>query len=256
VQTTSATFFREPAKADSLLERALQFVLHRTGIRIKGINDTTRTAVRQVVEQGVREGLSPAELGRNIRDLGEFNGARAEMIARTETGLALNDSALGTYNEFGVRQVYVYDGDKDAVCAAANGSTWTLAEAESNPLGHPNCIRDFAPVVKAQVKAAWSAPRPTYELPAISLTQPEIHIPATVVNVPKPDPVAVTVNVPKPDPVVVNVPEGPPAIIPAPVVHVEAQKASPDIRILSMPKRKHTVVRKNGEVVGSVESDE
>jgi phage portal protein BeeE len=143
---TSATFFREPAKA-SLLERVLEFVRHRSGIRIKGINDTTRQAVREVVEQGVAQGLSPAELADNIKGLGTFDASRAELIARTETGYALNDGALSTYREFGASRVHVYDGDKDEACANANGSVWTLEEAESDPLGHPNCTRDFAPIV-------------------------------------------------------------------------------------------------------------
>lgn len=256
--STSATFFREPAKADSLLERVLEFVRHRSGLRIKGINDTTRQAVRDVVEAGVREGLSPAELGRNIRDLGQFNDARAEMIARTETGYALNDGALGTYTEFGVNRVYVYDGDQDEVCAAANGSEWTLAEAESNPLGHPNCTRDFAPVVKA--KATFTSPnrQPSWELPAITLHQPEINVPPTqvTVNVPKPDPVVV--NLPKADPVVVNIPEQKPVVIPPAIVNVEAAKATGprEVIVTSMPKREHKVIRKNGEVVGSTEADE
>jgi phage portal protein BeeE/acetolactate synthase regulatory subunit len=142
----SATFFR-PAKA-SLLERVLAFVRHRSGIRIKGINDTTREAVRSVVEAGVREGLSSRELASRIESLGEFDDVRAELIARTETGYALNDGALSTYREFGTREVFVYDGDMDAECAAANGSTWTVEQAESDPLGHPNCTRDFAPVVQ------------------------------------------------------------------------------------------------------------
>jgi hypothetical protein len=100
-----------------------------------------------VVEQGVAQGLSPAELADNIKGLGTFDGSRAELIARTETGYALNDGALSTYREFGASRVHVNDGDKDEACANANGSVWTLEEAESDPLGHPNCTRDFAPIV-------------------------------------------------------------------------------------------------------------
>jgi phage portal protein BeeE len=216
-RATSATFFR-PAKA-SLIDRVLEFVRHLTGIRIKGINDTTRDAVREVVEDGVRAGLSSAELTDRITGLGEFAPSRAEMIARTETGYALNHGALSTYREFDVSRVQVIDGDQDAECASANGAEWSLEEAESNPLSHPNCTRDFVPIVKAMVepepmqlmaesvKAVLERPLPAPvvnlypEAPHVTVEAakaPDVHVypaDAPVVNVAPPN---VTVNVPKP----------------------------------------------------------
>lgn len=270
---TSATFFRPPAKA-SLIERVLDYVRHRSGIRIRDINDTTRKAVREVVEAGIRDGLSPAELASNIEGLGEFNDARAERIARTETGYALNDGALSTYREFDVSRVFVYDGDHDAVCADANGSEWSVAEAEANSLGHPNCTRDFAPVVKAHmetgekggdvtpedlaaIKAAIAAsfagipaqPAPTANGP-INIHLPnsldlKIPPPEFTVNVPPQAPPVVNVTVPKQEPPIVNVAAPAKATLPQQVI------------VTQMPKRKHSAIRdRAGRVTGSLEVDE
>lgn len=269
-QRTSATFFR-PAKA-SLLERVLEYVRHRSGIRIKGINDTTREAVREVVEAGVREGLSPAELASRIKSLGTFDDARAELIARTETGYALNDGALSTYREFGTNEVFVYDGDRDDVCAAANGSTWTLEHAESDPLGHPNCTRDFAPVVKAiapsqeltqrqggevtpedlnAIKDAIAAGFAKAARPSSGGGPVNIHLPSNVefpvpqvtVNVPEQKPPVVNITVPKQDPPVVNLPA--------------AKATGPQqVVVTQMPRRKHSAVRDAaGRITGSMEDD-
>jgi SPP1 gp7 family putative phage head morphogenesis protein len=116
------------------------------GARITGINQTTRDKIQAIIEQGVTSNLSPAELGRVIREATAFDEARAEMIARTETALAYNDAALGTYREFEVSHVQAIDGDTDAECAARNGNVYTLEEA-SGITDHPNGTLDWVPVV-------------------------------------------------------------------------------------------------------------
>lgn len=141
---TGATFFR-PAKADSFIDRVIDYVRARAGERIAGINKHTRDEVRLAVEEGISAGLSPAQIATSIET--HFDSSRAERIARTETGYALNDTAIGTYRTFDVEQVEVIDGDEDDICAPVNGATWTLDQASSNPLGHPNCTRDFIPIV-------------------------------------------------------------------------------------------------------------
>lgn len=66
----------------------------------EGINDTTRNYVKGVIDKGVTEGLSVAQLAKRLRDeLGEeYNRARSMNIARTESAAALNaghDFAIG-----------------------------------------------------------------------------------------------------------------------------------------------------------------
>ena len=127
----------------------IQELLDDLAGEIKNIAETTRDDIRRLIGKQSEEGWSNEELGRRIREMGEINSrSRAVMIARTETGNAYNRSAILAYREGGVTHVDVLDGDDDEPCASANGSRWTLDEAEANPLGHPNCTRAFSPVVE------------------------------------------------------------------------------------------------------------
>lgn len=129
---------------DAVLER----LLRSAGVRIKGISETTRDRVRDVVAKGIADGLSAAELGDRLEAAsGLFDELRAETIARTETATVLNEAAVAQYREFGVDRVLVYDGDEDEACASADGQTWTVEQAEANPIAHPNCTRGFSPLV-------------------------------------------------------------------------------------------------------------
>lgn len=127
-------------------KRTLQQVLRHAGARVKGINATTRREIAGIVRTGIREGVTAAELGRRISEATTFDSNRAETIARTETGTALNQAQVEAYRSHGVERVRVLDGTADEVCASANGQVWTLDEAAGAPLGHPNCVRDFVPV--------------------------------------------------------------------------------------------------------------
>jgi len=119
------------------------------GARIVGINDTTRQRVADLIEQGVTDGLGPADLGDLIEGDAIFDEARSELIARTETALVYNEAALGSYTEFGVDEVEAIDGDDDAECAERNGNIYTVDEAESIQ-DHPNGTLDWIPVVREQ----------------------------------------------------------------------------------------------------------
>lgn len=134
------------AKADPFTDAIEDELLTRTGVRITGINDTTRQAVIEAIREGFALSLTVNEIADRIEALPAFDDARAEMVARTESGYAYNFAAVSSYREYGVEKVEVIDGDEDEPCAAANGSIWTLDEANDNPLEHPNCTRDFAPV--------------------------------------------------------------------------------------------------------------
>jgi len=43
--------------------------------------------------------------------------------------------------------VTVTDGTVCPICSDVNGQEWTLAEALDYPVGHPACVRSFAPVL-------------------------------------------------------------------------------------------------------------
>lgn len=137
----------KPSKAEPFTDEVTAYVRERAGLRITGINDTTREAIARLIGEGFANGLGPAEIADNIEAATTFDDARAEMIARTETAYALNEAQVSSYREVGVGKVEVIDGDADAICSQVHGATWSLDEALSNPVGHPNCVRDFIPLL-------------------------------------------------------------------------------------------------------------
>lgn len=136
----------KPAKADTFAESVADLVRKSVGERITKINETTRDDIAAIIAKGFDDGLSPAEIGDLIEGATAFDEARAELISRTETALAYNESALRSYTEFGVTQVQAIDGDQDEECAARDGQTFSLEEALSIT-DHPNGTLDWAPVV-------------------------------------------------------------------------------------------------------------
>jgi HK97 family phage portal protein len=135
----------------------VEAVRDRMSDKITRVNDTTKAAVREQVEMGLARGYSvvqiangfPAEGYQGI--MGAFDGAtgyRAEMIARTETAMVYNETTVLGYRDAGVQEVEVLDGTGDGECAAAAGSVWDLDRAELEPIGHPNCVRAFVPIVR------------------------------------------------------------------------------------------------------------
>lgn len=139
---------KKTLKRDNKAEPLFEIIADRLGRRIVDINETTRGLLATLINDGLKAGQGPAELAQAIREATAFDDARAERISRTETGYAYNEAAINSYRSLEVERVQVIDGDDDAICAPVNGATWTLDEAESNPLGHPNCTRDFVPVVQ------------------------------------------------------------------------------------------------------------
>jgi hypothetical protein len=140
----------EPLTATS---PALQRILEDAGDRIRQINDATRTAVQRVLDQGVADRLDDRQIAQRLQGVvRETYRNRAMAIARTEMGLADQAAAHERYAASGVTHVLIFDGSE---CGweshddgdLANGSIRTLAEANSQPLSHPNCTRSSAPHV-------------------------------------------------------------------------------------------------------------
>ena len=132
----------------SYLDRLAGDMRAKIGLRIVGITDTTRDAIAAIVEQGMTDGLSPTELATDIEDATAFDDARAEMISRTETMFAYNDTALSTYGELGASEVQAIDGDGDEECAARDGQIFSIEEADGIE-DHPNGSLDWVPIVPA-----------------------------------------------------------------------------------------------------------
>jgi phage portal protein BeeE len=205
VATRTKDVIGRPAKADTFAETVADLVSRSVGERITGINLTTRDKIAGIIAEGFDKGLSPADVANLIEDSTAFDAARAELIARTETALAYNESALRSYNEFGISTVEAIDGDEDAECAERNGKVYPLDEALSIT-DHPNGTLDWAPV-KADIDPMLEFAKAMTEMAQrpINITSPDVHIAPAVINFRPPDvhvaPAEVTVNMPEQRPV-------------------------------------------------------
>jgi SPP1 gp7 family putative phage head morphogenesis protein len=134
--------------ADPFTNKVQALVVSNIGNRVVGINETTRLAIARIIEQllGVGdETRTISDIAGAVEDLGTFDAARAEMIARTETAFAFNTAALTSYDQYGVKQVQAIDGDHDEVCAERNGKVYPVAEAMDIE-DHPNGTLDWVPL--------------------------------------------------------------------------------------------------------------
>ena len=141
-----------------LTDPVVSEVLRSAGQNIRGIQDTTRESVRDLLRFGNEQGWSVDQLVRGddehpgLRSLVEETyHNRARNIARTELSVAQNTATHMRYESAGIRRVLVLDNgqdDPDQECAAVNGTEQTLEWAEKNPIAHPACTRAFAPIIE------------------------------------------------------------------------------------------------------------
>ncbi len=123
------------------------------------VAQTVRDEVRTKVSTAIKEGWSDKRLADELEGPSMWE-ARAEMVARTETAIAVNRGALATYDGANVESVTVLDGPgcledgHDDSEAGVNGEIWSLERAAEFPVGHPHCRRDFAPVISTAEEAA------------------------------------------------------------------------------------------------------
>jgi hypothetical protein len=119
------------------------------GELITQLEETTRLGVREIISKGVKEEQPWQVIKDNLIKAQEFGDRRAETIARTESAVAYNTGAVDCWSESGiVKRVRVTDGDYCDICRHVNGQTWTLEEAHKRPIEHPNCWREFYPIIE------------------------------------------------------------------------------------------------------------
>ncbi len=120
-------------------------ILARGAARITKINDTTRDAVLGVLTTSIEQGATIQDAIDALEAETSFDEARAGVIARTELMDAYNGAALGAYGDAGVTQVQAIDGDGDEECAARDGQTFDIDEADGIE-DHPNGTLDWLPL--------------------------------------------------------------------------------------------------------------
>jgi hypothetical protein len=253
------------------VERVTQQLLATAGQRITDINETTRQAVAKLVDEGVRRGYSVTQMADGVAAEGfpglsglpAFDPYRAELVARTETMLAYNESAIRGYGEFGIEQLEAIDGDFDDECAARDGQTFSIEDALAID-EHPNGTLDWAPIwpdkaqhredrvlelaVKAIEALGAPQPAPTFILgtdqAVQALTPQDIHVEA-----PDLEPVVAGLKA-LGDRIEAMEHVQPFVKVDAPVVNVDR------VRVVSMPDRIHKLSRDSaGKPTGSVETD-
>lgn len=153
--------------SDGVLEATLKDIANRKD----GIGSVSGRVKDEVIEQ-VREGIQHGLTYRQIAEGGSFTSGVAgegqvtikgisgvydeyktwqgERIARTEAAVTFNRSSAALMRDAQITHVDIADGDDDEACGLANGSRWTLAEYEANPISHPNCTRIGLPVLETQ----------------------------------------------------------------------------------------------------------
>ena len=117
------------------------------------ITESLRDDLQAAVTKALETGMSERELQEAIEAETGWT-YRSDRIARTEVAVALNSGAAETYQGAGVESVLIIDGhgcledghddDQDGV----DGEEWTVEKWQEHPVGHPNCTRDAAPIVK------------------------------------------------------------------------------------------------------------
>jgi HK97 family phage portal protein len=130
------------------------------GLRIVGINDTTRLQVAKTVAEGLDQGLSLSQLEARLYGLFEetYKG-RSMTIARTETQVALNTASVYGFSESGeVDEVRLWDnpdhpeeyGASDGMtCATRNGHVAYLRDSYKHIRAeHPNGSLAVSPIVR------------------------------------------------------------------------------------------------------------
>ena len=78
--------------------RAVEWIQNHAGETIDGINETTREAIRDVVEAAFEDQFEVTELADKIEEL-IGDAERADVIARTETMTASNQGQLEAWNQ-------------------------------------------------------------------------------------------------------------------------------------------------------------
>jgi len=115
------------------------------------IDQATRDMLRVTVRDAIANEEQYNVIRKKIVENHAFSYSRADTIARTELGMAYNRGNIAAWRQQGVSYVQVFDGEEfDQACRDADGSIWTMDQAEADPLEHPRCVRAFAPVEVSQ----------------------------------------------------------------------------------------------------------
>lgn len=125
--------------------------------KVRGVAETTKQEIRDLVGRQADEGWSLEQLQKEIRARGEIAGrTRAMLISRTETAAAYSQGSIAAYRASGVvkQTEWLTAGDDDdcPICAALSGQKADLGESFDGdidaPPAHPQCRCVLSPIVE------------------------------------------------------------------------------------------------------------
>ena len=133
--------------------RGLSYLLDSVGVTVQGLNNTTLDRIGTILAAGLKEGVTPAEMSKQMQyeidDLLD-DPERALMIAQTETSRAVSIASRELYQESGVELVEWLVADPCDLCqenadVSPIGIGDTFPSGDTEPPAHPNCVCDIAP---------------------------------------------------------------------------------------------------------------
>lgn len=141
-------------------DAATRRLLAKAAEQVVRIDEATRSALREVLQEGQRRGYSDQQIADGVpaEGYGGVQGlylntwkGRPETIARTELSTAQVEASLDRYAATGLvsKVELVEHRDTDADCAARNGRVVPLSSRPG--LLHPNCRVSLIPVVDEAV---------------------------------------------------------------------------------------------------------
>lgn len=115
-------------------------LLEASGERIRGIKETTRKQLREVLADGFEKNLGWRGLMKQIEPI-IVNPTRAEMIARTELSWSYNRSAKRVYADAGYEKVEWFAVIDDRTCPTCRERHQKVYPIDDHPFipGHPRC---------------------------------------------------------------------------------------------------------------------
>jgi hypothetical protein len=137
-------------------DAATRRMLAAAAERVVRIDETTRSALRTVLQEGQARGYSDQQIADGVpaEGYGGVKGlyletwkSRAQTIARTELSEAQVRASLDRYEATGLvsRVQIVENTDTDDACARRNGQVVPIGQRPG--LAHPNCRMSLIPVV-------------------------------------------------------------------------------------------------------------
>lgn len=143
--------------------RAARWAVEHGSKLVQGINETTRTALAKTIGRGIADKIGIPALEREIRqkvlDMSRF---RSEMIARTETNMALSTAHFDRYKERNIKFKRISVFQPCPICTN-NRAQGTIPMDDNfrsghhHPPFHPSCRCTLVPVAASPIRK----PRPT-----------------------------------------------------------------------------------------------